>query len=115
MDAGKHSDFHERSQAVMDEVQECARACVPTGWMSATLELKVSGHPSFGPLAIHHRLTNPETGAEVDDFTEDLFSSTSKLHPVFRHFGENWSQCVVWMKLNETGQIVSSKRSYRYV
>ena len=115
MDLGKHSDFHEQSQAVMNEVQECARACVPAGWMSATLELKVTGHPSFGPLAIHHRLTNPENGDEVDDFTEDLFNSTSKLHPVFREFGENWIQCVVSMKLNETGQLVRSTMHYKYL
>ena len=114
MDLGKHSDFHERSQAVMNEVQECARACVPAGWMSATLELKVTGHPSFGPLAIHHRLTNPSTGDEVDDFTEDLFNSTSKLHSVFRDFGENWSHCTVSMSFNETGMLLGSETNYKY-
>jgi len=93
----------------MNEIQECARACVPAGWMSATLELK-----GTGPLAMHHRLTNPETGDEVVDFTEDLFNSTGKLHSLSRELGENWNQCVVTMNFDENGKIYRSTLRYNY-
>jgi hypothetical protein len=96
----------------MNEVQECARACVPAGWMSATLEIKVTGHPGFGSPEIHHRLTNPESGDEVIDFTEDLFNSTSKLYGAFRDSGDNWNECVVTMRFDENGKIYRTTIRY---
>ena len=109
---GNRLSFYERSNSVMNEVQECARACVPAGWMSATLEIKVTGHPGLGSPEIHHRLTNPESGDEVIDFTEDLFNSTSKLYSAFRDSGDNWNECVVTMKFDENGKIY--KTTIRY-
>jgi hypothetical protein len=112
MGPGNQFEFHEQSQAAKQQVFDNALACIPAGWMAATLELKVTGLPGFGPLAIHHRLTNPESGDEVIDFTEDLFNSTSKLCGAFRDSGENWNECVVTMKFDENGKIY--KTTIRY-
>lgn len=114
MEPSNDLSFHECSHFVMNEVLDCVSACVPAGWMSATLELKVTGCPGFGPPGIQHRLTNPENGEEVVDFTGDLFTSTSKLHSVCREFGENWNQCLVTMKLDGTGTIYRATIRYNY-
>jgi hypothetical protein len=114
MDLGKHSDFHEQSQAAKNLVFDCARACIPANWMFAQLELKVTGHPGFGPLAIHHRLTNPSTGEEADDFTKELFDSTSRFHSIFAQHGQNWVRCIIAMEFDGNGQIVRSKTNYNY-
>jgi hypothetical protein len=112
MGAGNQFEFHEQSQAAKQQVFDSARACIPAGWMAATLELKVTGLLGFGPLAIHHRLTNPENGDEADDFTSELFDSTSKLHSIFTDHGQRWTGCVISMELDGTGQIIRSKTTY---
>jgi hypothetical protein len=114
MGPGNQFEFHEQSQAAKNLVFDCARACIPAGWMFAQLELKVTGHPGFGPLAIHHRLTNPSTGEEADDFTKELFDSTSRFHSIFAEHGQNWVGCIIAMEFDGDGQIVRSKTSYNY-
>jgi hypothetical protein len=114
MGPGNHFEFHEQSQAAKQQVFDNARTCIPAGWMAATLELKVTGIRGFGPLVIHHRLTNPATGEEAGDFTRELFDSTSNLHPIFSDHAQEWTGCVISMELDGTGQIIRSKTSYEY-
>ena len=52
MDLGKHSDFHEQSQAAKQQVFDNARACIPAGWIrnregSTSRDARVSAHPGF--------------------------------------------------------------------
>ncbi len=114
MGPGNQFEFHEQSQAAKAQVFDNARTCIPAGWMAATLELKVTGIPGFGPLAIHHRLTNPENGDEADDFTRELFDSTSRFHSIFAEHGQNWVGCIIAMEFDGDGQIASSETSYEY-
>jgi hypothetical protein len=114
MGPGNQFEFHEQSQAAKAQVFDSVSGCIPAGWMAATLELKVTGLPGFGPLAIHHRLTNPATGEEADDFTRELFDSTSKLHSIFSDHAQRWTGCVISMELDGNGQIIRSKTAYEY-
>lgn len=114
MGPGNHFEFHEQSQAAKQQVFDSVSGCIPAGWTTATMELKVTGFPGFGPLAIHHRLTNQATGEEADEFTRELFDSTSSLHSIFSDHGQRWTGCVISMELDATGKIVSSKTTYEY-
>jgi len=112
-DPNKSAEFHRRSQPLTDELIKQLRSLVPRHWRIALLQLDVSFSPFTEARAIKHRLWNPLTGAEVRDFPEALFQTTTSLHAIFAEYQQAWTRCLLLYRLDPRGG-VECEINYHY-
>jgi hypothetical protein len=114
--AGVHSeeefDFLQQSQALSDELLEHLRALIPAGWALAILRLDVGLSALACARAVKHRLWNPLTDQQVEDFPERFFEVTTCLHAVFSMHGKAWSRCLIVCRRD--GERVQCDTHYHY-
>lgn len=104
-DPNKKAEFERCSQPITDDLIKHLRSLVPRDWRIAMLQIDVSFSPMNGMRSAKHRLWNPLTDAEIGDFPEALFQTTTALHSVFAKYQQSWTRCLVLYSLDPRGGI----------
>lgn len=112
-DPNKAAEFERRSRPISDNLINDLRRVVPPDWRIAMLQLDVSFSPATGMRSTKHRLWNPLTDAEVRDFPETLFQTTTALHAIFAEYQQAWTRCLVLYRLDPRGA-VECEINYHY-
>lgn len=114
MNPERHLQFHERQAAAMEHLMANVKPLIPKSWREARLELHVHYSPFTGTRAIQHRLTNPATTEEVQEFPESLFVASTSLHMVFTEYDQAWKQAVIELTHHVNGGFGPREASYTY-
>jgi hypothetical protein len=113
MNNPRSPEFESRMRPVQDQTFRILQALIPGDWRIAMLQLDVALSPLHGTRSIRHRLWNPLTDAEIRDFPEALFQTTTDMHSVFSEYGQAWVRCLIFYRLGPAGGI-QVETHYRY-
>jgi hypothetical protein len=113
MNNPRSPDFEGRSRPIEDQLIRHLQALIPRDWQLAMFQLDVTLSPTHGTRSIRHRLWNPVTDAEIRDFPEALFQTTSDLHLVFSEYGQAWVRCLMFYRSDPAGGL-QIETHYRY-
>ena len=76
------------------------------------LQLDAGTSEIAGARAVKHRLWDPLTNQEIQDFPERFFEVTTCLHAVFSMHGQAWDRCVIIARRD--GKRVKCETHYYY-
>jgi len=110
----RQHEFHERQSEAMQRLTEALQRVIPRHWQHAQLELDVRYSPLTNSRAIQHRLSNPVTGENTEEFSPDLFQASTALHVVFSDYEQAWKRAVIELTYLENGGYRQRKANYSY-
>lgn len=93
---------------------DALRPTIPANWREARLELEARYSPMTQTRAIQHRLTNPITSEELQDFPDRLFDASTALHTVFTQYDQAWKRAVIELTYHANGSFRQHKANYTY-
>ena len=93
-----------RSEAASLALARAVIACVPRDWVKAAVELNVARDYMTGELRTTHRIFHPDSGVEVMNFSEALFTTITVYQRISEEQSQKWKQCTMTLNLEKPGK-----------